>query len=76
MSPLQSRMARSALKWSYIDLAKNAHVGISTAQEFEKGARVREYSKKKLEKAYLNTGLIEFIGDNGVICKFDLFLEN
>ena len=23
-----------------------------------------------------NTGLIEFIGDNGVICKFDLFLEN
>jgi transcriptional regulator with XRE-family HTH domain len=43
-------MARSALKWSYIDLAKNAHVGISTAQEFEKGARVREYSKKSWKK--------------------------
>jgi transcriptional regulator with XRE-family HTH domain len=71
MSPLQSRMARSALKWSYADLAKTALVGISTAQEFEKGTRVREDSKKRLEEAYLNTGIIEFIGDNGVICKFD-----
>jgi len=64
-------MARSALKWSYADLAKTALVGISTAQEFEKGTRVREDSKKRLEEAYLNTGIIEFIGDNGVICKFD-----
>jgi transcriptional regulator with XRE-family HTH domain len=71
MSPLQSRMARAALKWSFVDLAKNAHVGISTAQEFEKGARVRECSKKRLEKAFLNTEVIEFIGDNGLICKFD-----
>ena len=71
MSPLQSRMARSALKWSYADLAKTALVGISTAQEFEKGTRVREDSKNRLEKTYLNTGIIEFIGNNGIICKID-----
>ena len=69
MTPLQSKMARSAIKWSVEDLATHADVGISTVQEFEKGSNVRKSTIHKITKAILNTGKIEFIGDCGVVCK-------
>jgi DNA-binding transcriptional regulator YiaG len=39
MSPEQCRAARGWLDWSQQDLAKRAHVGISTVKDFESGSR-------------------------------------
>ena len=39
MSPEQARAARAWLDWSQADLAKAAHVGLSTIKDFEGGNR-------------------------------------
>jgi ribosome-binding protein aMBF1 (putative translation factor) len=39
MSPEQVRAARGWLGWSQQDLAKRAHVGLSTVKDFENGTR-------------------------------------
>ena len=39
LSPQQSRAARGWLEWSQEDLAKRAHVSLSTVRDFEKGRR-------------------------------------
>ncbi len=40
LAPEQSRAARAWLEWSQEDLAKRAHVALSTVRDFEKGRRV------------------------------------
>ncbi len=40
LAPEQSRAARAWLGWSQDDLAKRAHVALSTVRDFEKGRRV------------------------------------
>lgn len=40
LAPEQSRAARAWLDWSQEDLAKRAHVALSTVRDFEKGRRV------------------------------------
>ncbi len=40
LTPEQSRAARGWLDWSQDDLAKRAHVSLSTVRDFEKGRRV------------------------------------
>lgn len=40
LAPEQSRAARAWLEWSQEDLAKRAHVALSTVHDFEKGRRV------------------------------------
>lgn len=40
LAPEQSRAARAWLDWSQDDLAKRAHVALSTVRDFEKGRRV------------------------------------
>lgn len=39
LAPEQSRAARAWLDWSQEDLAKRAHVALSTVRDFEKGRR-------------------------------------
>ena len=39
LAPEQSRAARAWLDWSQDDLAKRAHVSLSTVRDFEKGRR-------------------------------------
>jgi DNA-binding XRE family transcriptional regulator len=39
MTPEQCRSARAWLAWSQDDLAKAAHVGLSTVKDFENGKR-------------------------------------
>jgi DNA-binding transcriptional regulator YiaG len=39
LTPEQSRAARGWLDWSQDDLAKRAHVSLSTVRDFEKGRR-------------------------------------
>jgi len=66
MSPLQSKMARLALKWKIRDLAKYAEVGVSTVQEFEKGNKVGIIHVEKLYQTIIKTEQIIFIGENGL----------
>ena len=40
LTPEQSRAARGWLDWSQDDLAKRAHVSLSTVRDFEKARRV------------------------------------
>jgi len=40
ITPAQCRAARALLDWSQLDLAKAAHLGLSTIRDFEKGRRV------------------------------------
>jgi transcriptional regulator with XRE-family HTH domain len=39
ISPEQCRAARAWLGWSQQDLARRAHVGLSTVKDFERGER-------------------------------------
>lgn len=39
MSPEQCRAARAWLGWSQQELARRAHVGLSTVKDFERGDR-------------------------------------
>ena len=39
IAPEQSRAPRAWLDWSQEDLAKRAHVSVSTVRDFEKGKR-------------------------------------
>jgi transcriptional regulator with XRE-family HTH domain len=40
ITPAQSRAARALLGWTQEDLAKAAHLGLSTIRDFEKGRRI------------------------------------
>ncbi|MCR4523796.1 MULTISPECIES: helix-turn-helix transcriptional regulator [Bosea] len=40
ITPAQCRAARALLDWSQQDLAKAAHLSLSTIRDFEKGRRV------------------------------------
>lgn len=40
ITPAQCRAARALLDWSQQDLAKAAHLGLSTIRDFENGRRV------------------------------------
>lgn len=40
LTPEQSRAARGWLDWSQEELAKRAHVSLSTVRDFEKGRRI------------------------------------
>lgn len=44
ITPAQCRAARALLDWSQQDLAKAAHLGLSTIRDFEKGRRVPTYN--------------------------------
>ena len=64
MTPIQCRMARTALTWSSADLARAAEVGQATVTRFEAGRDARMSTVEKLRSA-LETGGITFIAENG-----------
>ena len=61
ITPAQCRAARALLDWSQQDLAKAAHLGLSTIRDFEKGRRVPTHNnllciKLALEQAGVEIG--------------------
>jgi len=57
MTPVQSRMARAALKWSLSDLADAAGVGRATAARFELGETVAPASVAAMRSAFEAQGV-------------------
>jgi predicted transcriptional regulator len=64
MTPIQCRMARTALDWSSADLARAAEVGQATVTRFETGRDARMSTVEKLCSAFEAAG-IAFIAENG-----------
>jgi len=64
MSPMQCRMARSALSLTTADLAALAGVGVNTVNRFEAGQDARLSSVAKMQVALEKAG-VEFIAENG-----------
>jgi transcriptional regulator with XRE-family HTH domain len=46
MNPVQSRMARAALGWTIVDLARAADVSTNTVNRFESGNDARRTAPK------------------------------
>jgi DNA-binding XRE family transcriptional regulator len=68
MTPEQCRSARAWLAWSQDDLAKAAHVGLSTVKDFENGRRTPIPSTQTAMRAVLEREGIgfSFATENGV----------
>ena len=64
MVPVQCRMARTALSWGVVDLAKAAEVSPDTVARFERGEELRPSTLAKLRGAIEAAG-VEFIPENG-----------
>ena len=64
MTPIQCRMARVALGWTTLDLARAASVGGNTVNRFEAGQDARISSVNKMRAAMEASG-VEFIPENG-----------
>lgn len=66
MSPEQCRAARGWLGWSQQELAKRAHVGISTVRDFE-AARRRPVANNlaAMQRALENVGIELVFGEKG-----------
>lgn len=59
INPAQCRAARALLDWSQQDLAKAAHLGLSTIRDFEKGRRVPTHNNLRGIKLALEEGGVE-----------------
>jgi transcriptional regulator with XRE-family HTH domain len=59
ITPAQCRAARALLDWSQQDLAKAAHLGLSTIRDFEKGRRVPTHNNLRRIKLALEEAGIE-----------------
>ena len=57
--PAQCRAARALLDWSQQDLAKAAHLGLSTIRDFEKGRRVPTHNNLRGIKLALEESGVE-----------------
>ncbi|WP_395448897.1 helix-turn-helix domain-containing protein [Aminobacter sp. UC22_36] len=64
MNPAQCRMARAALEWGVLDLAREAAVSTQTIVRFERGEVLKEATVDRLRAAFEAVG-IEFIPENG-----------
>lgn len=56
ITPAQCRAARALVDWSQDDLAKAAHLGLSTIRDFEKGRRVPTHNNLRGIKLALEEG--------------------
>ncbi len=65
MTPLQCRMARTALSWGVRELAAAAQVSGDTVARFERGDTLRERTVRDMQRAMEDAG-VEFIEDHGV----------
>ena len=57
-------MARAALEWGVLDLAREAAVSTQTIVRFERGDTVKPVTRDRLRDAFKAAG-IEFIPENG-----------
>lgn len=58
MIPEQSRAARGWLDWTQADLAKHAHVSLSTVKDFENGHRTPiENNLSAMQRAFEDNGI-------------------
>jgi transcriptional regulator with XRE-family HTH domain len=64
MTPLQCKMARTALGWGVIDLAREAHVSTQTIVRFERGDQLKSQTVDNLQNTMEEAG-VEFIPENG-----------
>jgi transcriptional regulator with XRE-family HTH domain len=65
MSSEQCRAARAWLNWTQQELARRAHVGLSTVKEFEKGERrTIAATAEAMQRALADAG-IEFLDEGG-----------
>jgi DNA-binding XRE family transcriptional regulator len=64
MRAIQCKMARTALAWGVLDLAKAASVSTQTIVRLERGEDLRKGTIERIMKAFEEAG-IEFIPENG-----------
>lgn len=64
ITPAQSRAARALLDWTQEDLAKAAHLGLSTIRDFEKGRRTPTHNNLLGIKTALESAGVELISQN------------
>jgi DNA-binding XRE family transcriptional regulator len=64
MKAIQCKMARTALAWGVLDLAKAASVSTQTIVRLERGEDLREATIERIINAFEEAG-IEFIPENG-----------
>lgn len=65
LTPLLSRLGRTALDWTVRDLAERAGVAASTVNRFELGKAEPNTATLKVLRATLEAGGVEFIAENG-----------
>ena len=65
LTPSQSRAGRALVEWSQDELAKAAHLGLSTIRDFEKGRRVPTHNNLVAMRAALEAAGVVFIPQNG-----------
>jgi transcriptional regulator with XRE-family HTH domain len=65
MTPAQSRAARALIEWSQEELAKAAHLGLSTIRDFEKGRRTPSHNNLLGMRTALEAAGVLFIPENG-----------
>lgn len=63
----QCRAARALLDWSQQDLAKAAHLGLSTIRDFEKGRRVPTHNNLRGIKLALEEEGVEIGAENSSV---------
>ena len=62
-------MARAGLDWTVNDLAEKANVRPATISSFERGGDSKLSTVESIKKAFLDTGLVTFTGDDCVCVK-------
>lgn len=64
MKPIQCKLARTALGWGVVELAKAANVSTQTIVRLERGEELRKTTLERITQVLENGG-IEFIPENG-----------
>ena len=65
LTPEQSRAARGWLDWSQDDLAKRAHVSLSTVRDFEKGRRTPIANNMEALQRAISTAGVQLVFRHG-----------
>ena len=63
MTPEQCRAARALLAWSQTMLADQAHLGLSTVRDFEKGRRMPSYNNLLAMRLALEEAGVIFLAE-------------
>ncbi|MDW9537835.1 helix-turn-helix transcriptional regulator [Sinorhizobium meliloti] len=64
MNGIQCKLARVALGWGVLELAKAANVSTQTITRLERGDQLRSSTLKRVQRVLEDAG-IEFIPENG-----------